>query len=628
MRGKGTHRFLTLVALLVLALILVYPVLAQDYVFSVPVLKMEVFIQPDASARIVYEITFLNSRFGDPIDIVDIGMPHSNYDIDNMSASINGVSLSDIRDSEYVHPGVEVHLGSQAIPAEQEGTLHFEFTMPDMVYQDTTRKDYASLQITPTWFDSSLVTGATDVMIVIHMLPGAEPDDVLYQHEPFTQKAIYDDHTVAFWRWESGSATRSNLVGVSFPQQGMDRVIKMSLIELTVKWLNDNPAVRLILGALSAILFIFLFFRFSGGTGFTLFFLLAGVLGCLFAASPIAQLIALPILVVLVIVNEWHLKTRRNKYLPAIAQVEGGGIKRGLTAPESAVLLEMPFGKVLTLVVFGLLSKGILRQVEASPLTVEVAEDFRVLGKPELDNAKSRDKFRRKVAQEKGTILHKYEEPFLYLIEQNAGKPVQKVDFSAAVESLIKQTGAKMKGFDLSDTQDYYRRIVSRAWQKAQSIGEIPEREKFLDNYLPWVMMDEQYPTVLTSGGYNYWPRWVRTPSVVGSGVGGASVGSSTGKPSAGGRTSLGDVSASFAGWAENTMGSLASAVLPSAMNMPSAQGGVLNLSGMDKVTGDIFPALMESSPSGGGGGGGGGGGCACACAGCACACACAGGGR
>ena len=92
---------------------------------------------------------------------------------------------------------------------------------------------------------------------------------------------------------------------------------------------------------------------------------------------------------------------------------------------------------------------------------------------------------------------------------------------------------------------------------------------------------------------------------------------------SAPGRTTFSDVAASFAGWTENTMGDMASAISPGSLQV-EGPGGIVNLSGADKVTGDIFKSLASSS----GGGGSGGGSCACACAGCACACACAGGGR
>ena len=89
---------------------------------------------------------------------------------------------------------------------------------------------------------------------------------------------------------------------------------------------------------------------------------------------------SLPAVVVLIGLNEWLLGRRKTHYMPPIAQVEGGGIKRGLTAPEAAVLLELPVAKVLSLVIFGMLKKGILRQVQADPLLVAVNEPFLIEG--------------------------------------------------------------------------------------------------------------------------------------------------------------------------------------------------------------------------------------------------------
>jgi hypothetical protein len=589
---------------------------------------MQVFVQTDASVRIVYDITFEN--YGQTIDIVDIGMPNANYNLNNMRASVGGVNLSDIRKSEYVNPGVEVHLGSQSIQSGETSTLHFEFAMPNMVYQDTTDKDLASLQITPTWFDDEFVEGTSNIRIAIHMPPGVKAEEMLYQKEKFTDKvANYQGHAVAVWQFEDAKATRSHLVGVSFPRRVMNNVVKMNIFQLIGKWFNDNPGVRFILLLTAVVMFTFLFFRFSGGTGFSVFVILGGGLFLLLLIAPVLSLVAIPVFVILIILNEKNLKSRKagkKTYLPPIAQVEGGGIKRGLTAPEAAALLEMPLNKVLTLVIFGLLEKGVLEQVEASPLQVEVAEDYRTLNDQSLQNDTQRAKHRYKVAQANGTVIHKYEHPFLEILERNPDEPVQALDFSSAMKTLITGTASKMQGFDLSDTQDYYRRIIDRAWEKAESIEEIPEREKFLDRYLPWVILNNDYPTVMTHRGYHYWPRWVRRsprwrPATSGGGLGGKRA---KGGSASGGRTSLGDVAGSFAGWAENTMGGMAAAILPGTLQVSTPKGGVIDLSGVDKVTGDFFETLAKSSSSGGGGGSS----CACACAGCACACACAGGGR
>ncbi len=635
-----TTRMFRGIALLVCCMLLmswVGPVTAQSYSFGVSNLKMQVYVQPDASVKIVYDITFEN--YGSAIDIVDIGLPHGNYDIKTMSASIGGVGLGDIRDSEYVENGVEVHLSNMAIPRGKSGTLHFECVMPDLVYQDTTRKDYASLQINTTWWDPQYVSGNGVIQIAVFMPEGISPDEMLYQDVQFTEKALYEGRAAAVWQWSNVRASKPYRVGVSFPQRGMTRVVKMSLIELANKWLADYPGIPVLFGIASAVFFAILFFRFSGGTGVTVFLILMALLVCLMINMPLLTLLALPASVVGIVVNEISLGKRRKSYLPPIAQVEGGDIKRGLTAPESAVLLEMPLSKVLMLVIFGMLEKGLIVAVEDSPLKVAIAEGFSPTEKADRATPKALHDFRRQAAQAKGTVIHAYEDLFLDLIEANPGKAAQNIDFGPAMKGLIQNTAIKMKGFDLSDTQDYYRRVIERAMEQAEAIGEIEQREQYLDRYLPWVMMNERYPSVIVHHNYHYWPRWSRPLSAHHSsgglgGLGSALSGSGSAKPSVGGKTRFGDVAGSFAGWTESTMGNLAGSILPSSLSVPSTKGGFLDLSGADRVTGDIFEALgkaaAESSSSSGGrrSGGGGGRSCACACAGCACACACAGGGR
>lgn len=624
-------RLMTLIILLCFSLLTlgsaVPHVQAQSFYFDVPKLEMQVFVEPDASVRIVYDITFAN--WGDPIDIVDIGLPHENYAISNMRASINNVELTDIRPSEYIDVGVEVHLGDQAIETGEEGTLHFEAIMPDMVWQDTTDKSYASLRITPTWFDEALVANPGYIGVAIHLPEGIAPDEVRYQREPFTSKVIYQGHTVVIWEWPDAYPTERRIVGVSFPKRVMSRVIKTSLGELAERWLKEHPDASAILALLSLVLFGVLFFRFTGGTGCSLFVLLLAGLTVLTIVKPALLLLEFPLLLILVILNEIHLRRKKRSYLPPIAQTEGGGIKRGLTAPEAAVLLELPLNKVLMLVIFGLLQKGIIEIVTQDPLTVRVQPAFRTWDKPENRRSiKKRRKHRRQAALAQGTVVHAYEHYFLDQLERNPGKPLEAIDFTRAMEILIEKTAQKMKGFDLSESQEYYRRIIARAMKQAQSLGDIKLREAYLDKYLPWVMMNDAYPTVLMQGSRAYWPRWGR-PVTSGGHRGLAAP--TTRSPRAS-QTTLGDIAASFAGWAENTMGRMSKAVIPSAMDIPGVKGGVIDLSGLDRATDSVFKALASSSGGGRGSSSGvsssGGSSCACACAGCACACACAGGGR
>lgn len=597
------------------------PAAAQDYSFSVPLLEMQVEVLPDASAKIVYDIAFRNNPPGHAIDVVDIGVPHEGYRLESVRATMGGRWLFDVRPSEYVKPGFEVHLADQTIPPGGSGTLHVEFTMPDMVWQDTTRPDYASLRITPTWFGQQFVTGTTHIKLAVHLPQSVQPDETLYHQQPFSAKVRTKQGTSVVWEWLHERLTGPHLVGVSFPKRDMQRVVAMTRLGLLMRWFRESTQARLVLGAVFLVAFGFLFFRFSGGTGVSLYVLLSAMLVIGFVISPGFHLLMMPIVVGLIALNEWYLDRRRPTYMPPIAQVEGGGIKRGLTAPEAAAILEMPLAKILGLVVFGLLKKGVLRQVQADPLTVEVDEAFRMPdGEPLADEA-ARAKFYREAGLKRGAVVHKYEHPFLYLIQNNAGRPLRELDFTVPLKQLLLDTAARMKGFDLSDTQAYYRSIVRRAVQQAAAIGDIPTREQQIDRTFEWILMDDGYGPVFDYGR-PYRPIWTRgrVPSPTTSPT-------ASPAPSAAGQTTFGDVSASFAGWAENTMGSLATAISPAGLSVSRPSGGVLDLSGADRLTGQFFHALAEAAAESGRGGGGGGG-CACACAGCACACACAGGGR
>ncbi|GAF94456.1 unnamed protein product, partial [marine sediment metagenome] len=275
-------------------------------------------------------------------------------------------------------------------------------------------------------------------------------------------------------------------------------------------------------------LFALMFFRFTGQTGCSVFVIISAALIYLFVVSPAAHLIAFPVLVVLVILSEWRLSKRKTGYLPAIAEIEAGRIKRGLTAPEAAVLLELPLNKVLTLVIFGLLKKGVLKQIKETPIVVDIHEDFKP-GPKHPSLAGNPVKYRRVIAQEKGIAIHKYEEPFITSIVTDIQKPVAEIDFSPPMKILIEGVASRMKGFDPDVTRIYYRYIIRTALKQARSIGEIPAKEKAIDRNLGWILMHDDYPTVLSTRGYHYRPSW-----------GGSSP--KTGIPSGtGAKTTLGD---------------------------------------------------------------------------------------
>lgn len=563
---------------------------AQDYLFSVPRVVMDVRVQPDGSADLEYVMDFVNAAGAHPIDIVDVGLPHEKYSISGMRAWINGIEVSTIQPSQYVHPGVEVHLDSGTIPADGSGAFEFHTSISDLVFQDTTRKDYASMQITPTWFGSQYVQGTTDLTIRIHLPEGVKEEEALYQDVQFTGKETEDNHVVVSWQ-VNRAFTGPYRVGVSFPKRVMTRVVTMTFTELLMRWYKGTFSndTRIWIGIGSAVALGVVFFRFTAGTGCIFYVMLLGVLGFFYISQEATQVYVWPVLILLGVVVEVARRKKKRKYLPAIASVEGGGIKRGLTAPEAAVLLELPVRKVVAMILFGMMKKGLIRQTQKDPVAFEVIDP-----------------------QPEGLVVHAYEKRFRSELRKANRKPVKDLDFSKEVRRQVEAVVRKMKGFDVEETRKYYQHIITRAWAEAKAgVGDIDAWQKKMDERIDWMFLDPDFDDRFRPYQGRYIPRSYRTfPSSSSAGSSVPSVGS---PPSGAGAPRFSDVAASVSGWFQNTAQGVVAKV-------EGEQSGIVNFASVDKAV----SKAMASSGSGRSGGGG----CACACAGCACACACAGGGR
>lgn len=240
-------------------------------------------------------------------------------------------------------------------------------------------------------------------------------------------------------------------------------------------------------------------------------------------------------------------------YQAAVARIEGGGVKRGLTPAEGAVLLGRPLNVTLTLVIFDMLRKGFVRQVAAEPLTVEIAEAFRVQGGGL--SAQERGERRRKAAQKINATLHKYEEPFLEIIEANPGVPVRQLDLGVAVQPLVRYVAGRVGGFGLEDTREYYRLIIERAPREARSDGKLTfERLKIFDRNFGWVLLGEGFANVLDQRDYVYSPIWIR-PLALAKNANALENQKTTGSPGESQTDMLGG--RSFAEWATAVMASL-----------------------------------------------------------------------
>lgn len=554
--SKRATRWLGIALLVVLGWTLCsWPVLAQNYRFNLKENRVHLYINADGTVRIVYDLTFVNDPGASPIDVVDIGLPNSTYNLSEVQASINGAPLSRIDHSPYVKPGIAVELGRYAIPPGQTGTLHVEATVRNMIYQDSKDAEYASIEFAPTWFGSEFVHGTTRLEVNFHLPPGVTSEEPRYHDQPFTSAYFQDDRLVYTWVKEDARGDTKYVYGASFP--------KTYLAEGVVQ---KPPAFSLNLGELA---------NCCTGPLFWILLFVGGWAALAFMGS-VAQ------------------KKRKMQYLPPALAVEGSGVKRGLTAVEAAILLEAPLNKVLTMILFGLVKKGILIVESEKPLRVKVVEPVR-------EDAK----------------LWYYERRFLKAVQGDG--TLAEGDLRDLVVDMIGDVNKKLTGFSRKETQAYYRDIAARAWQQVEA-ADTPEvlGERWGDG-LEWTMLDDDWedrtrrvfhdrPVVLPGwwGGYRPWvsPAGPAQPA--------------TARPTPGG------------GGTPVTLPTLPGAAFANTVVSGIEKAANSVVSSVERFTGKVTeatnPPPRPSSSRGSSRGGGYSCACACACAGCACACA--GGGR
>ena len=336
-------------------------------------------------------------------------------------------------------------------------------------------------------------------------------------------------------------------------------------------WFSQHPEVRLLAGFVFFLAFGALYFRASRGAGKAVFVLIVIGLAVIFWLSPLAQLAAFPFLLAWLVRELLVRRSPRPEYHPAVAIVEGGGVKRGLTAPEAAVLLEMPLNTVLATVIVGLLKKGALESKEPSPeLILAVTPDFRV-HQAALD-PQERSALRRAAAQKHHAILQPYDEPFLELFEEHPDRLLNTLNFTAPLRALVRHVARRVGGYDLEATREYYRKHLGRARHDVGRVDGDREGERLRSHHLEWLVLDPEFSDLYR----DYPPPWEAPAS--GEPV---AISPSGSKPGPG-----------LAEWVEQLSVALAGSIPAGGLSSATPNGKRLALGGVDRLDEAFFRAV------------------------------------
>jgi len=506
---------------------------AADYQFSVDENFSDVVIREDGGIDIKYRLTFSCAKNGKPIDIVDVGLPNSYFELDSVRAWINDVPVTGIKNSSVIPVGVEVPLSGHEINPGQTGTLTLTASNPHMVFPDSQDANFASVEFYPTYYGSEYTNGATRLRVAFHFPPGADRQKVKWHYSEFNKtEQDHEGRLVYIWELDKASPSQQYKFGVSFPN-----TLVQNIFEPVQDVYSTSPRISTRQKVLEDIASLLMFFGFFA---------------------------------IIVFVAYFANRRRKMKYFPPAAAVEGVEIKRGLMAPEAALLLEVPLNKVAAMIIFGLEKKGVIA-IETTP------------------------KLNVKILNKNATDLNPYEKDFLLVHVDRSGAIPEK-SLSIFFRQMIKDLSAKLEGFNMRKTRAHYRSIVDQAWQQVKSSGTDTEASQLLDENLSWLMIDKNMDGKLKdtlAERQVALPIWFFTGGYHGSAATTASAGSVSG--------------------------------VQFADQVVSRIEGVANsaVAKLEGFTGDITNITNPPPKSSGGGSGGG---CACACAGCACACA--GGGR
>jgi hypothetical protein len=554
------RRLLISLFVFLLAFSLVASTAAQEYSFSLDREVVQVYWNSDGTQSLDYQFTFTNQPGAHLIDFVDVGLPNSNYDTNSISADVSGNPVSISSDYQGSGSGVAVDMGGQAIQPGGTATVHvYVGRVAQVLYPDDKDSAYASAVFVPTWYSSQYVVGTTDLTVTFHLPPGVKPEEPRWHTAPsgFPSEPVtgFDDQGRITYTWSAtnASAAKQYKFGASFPKSYVpaDAIV-------TPPAFNFSGLISTIIGSLGTILCI----------GFFLF---------MFVGLPLLSAVAS--------------QRRKLQYMAPKIAIEGHGIKRGLTAVESSILMEQPLDKVLTMTLFGVVKKGAAKVTQRDPLMLEVNQPL-----PEG--------------------LYDYENKFLEAFKEKDEKARRK-DLQDMAVALVKSVSEKMKGFSRSETIDYYKRIMETAWEQVQNAQTPEVQAKLFDENLEWTMLDKDYddrsrrvfqgPVYVPMWWGNYDPTYTARPIQTSRPAGPAMASQPSGR-------SLPQLpGADFANSVVGGVQTFSQKVIGNVTDFTSRVTNVTNPPPKPTSSGRSFRS---------------GGGCACACACAGCACACAGGGR
>jgi len=269
---------------------------AQERVYSVDHEWVNIYINPDGTIDLTYNMTLTVTQ--GTINSFDVGQPNRDFTIGE-AVDQYGNQL----DKYSYTPDVASVDFKQPLNAGDSIWYTITTNVAGMLSNDTTNPGNYGMQFAPQWLSIPI----NDVRVQIVMPEGVSVNDVKTLPDKFwNSSSTVEGKTALYWEIPTLQASQQYPIGVSFPAQ----------------YLPDYVPTE------------------EGGIGW----------------ETIAALIVLPIIAIIVIVLVVSV-ARKSTYSTPKVSMESLGIKRGLTAVEASYLLDLKPTQIVTEILYSLLQK-------------------------------------------------------------------------------------------------------------------------------------------------------------------------------------------------------------------------------------------------------------------------------
>lgn len=368
-----------------------------------------IWINEDASIELLYNITITYESNAQGWIIV--GMPASGFYIDSVT-NLDGTQLTYNDLSSGSNYQIEAYFGRPMSPGDQD-TVIIRAAVPNMVFVDEMNEGNVGMQFTPTYFPEEVLN-----LRVAIVPPEGVTEEEIKTSEPAFFTTI-DGAIAVFWEENNLLPNTQLTFGISIPETYVTLPSTDSDADL---W----TFLALILVVIGGVVTLILILR----------------------------------------------RRQKENYEKPKISIEALGPRRGLTAVEAAVVVHTNPAKVLTMILFGLLMKGLVSVIEVDPL-IRVSH----IEQKAQDTSLPRKRY--------------YEIDFLQTIGPKGSLNEKRL--ARTYLSLRDNVDKKMKGYSRVDTEKYYNSIVAKAWDQVTQASTPQLKGTVIDQNLQWLLMDEKY---------------------------------------------------------------------------------------------------------------------------------------